>query len=88
MNAQAELFANGAVNICYGAGRIGNNFGFAAGIEGGGENDPYWTEGRVAYPLPEPYFNSEGITRQWPANKCYCFNPSEMDLQSPPASSN
>jgi hypothetical protein len=82
VNAQAELFANGAVNICYGEGTIGNNYyGFVARIEGGGGSDLYWTEGCDAYyPLPGLYFNNESITTgQWPANRCYCFNLAEMN---------
>jgi hypothetical protein len=76
VNAQAELFANGAVNICYGQGDIAGKR-FAAGIEGG-VNDPYWTEGAVQYPLPDDqFFSSDGITVIWPTNTCYCFTPGE-----------
>jgi hypothetical protein len=77
VNAQAELFANGAVNICYGEGNTAGN-SFAAGIEGGGRNDPYWSGDAVAIPLPDDeHFNSNGITSSWPTNKCYCFTPAQ-----------
>ena len=92
VNVQAELFANGAVNICYGDGNMpdgntdGNTFrpghDFAAGIEGGGANDAYWTGGRVAYPLRRYPFNAFGITYVWPANKCYCFTPGDGFAES------
>jgi hypothetical protein len=75
-NAQAELFADGAVNICYGSGTTAADFnnGFAAGIEGG-TNDPYWHGGAVAIPLNDQYFKSQGITSSWPTSECYCFTP-------------
>ena len=76
MNAQAELFANSAVNICYGEGDMAEQV-FAAGIEGGGVNDPYWNGGDVAIPLSDDeFFDSDGITSSWPTNKCYYFTPS------------
>ena len=81
VNVQAELFANGAVNICYGEGGIGVNT-FAAGIEGGGVNDPYWDRDAVAYPVLGLPFNSVGITSQWPTNTCYCFTPGEAFIQA------
>ena len=82
VNAQAELFANGAVNICYGTGNIAYGT-FPAGIEGGGVNDAYWTEGAVAYPLPGSPFNSTtGKTSEWPTNKCYCFTPGDGFAES------
>ena len=52
VNAQAESFANGAVNICYGEGSVDGNNMFIAGIEGGGDNDPSSTGEAVAYTLP------------------------------------
>jgi hypothetical protein len=82
-NAQAELFENGAVNICYGEGDNAGN-SFAAGMEGGGPNDPYWNRDAVALPLGDEHFNSDGITTSWPTNKCYCYNP--VKLPPPPPS--
>ena len=73
VNAQAELFANDAVNICYGEGDMAGHV-FAAGTEGGGVNDPYWNGGDVAIPISDDeYFDSDGITSSWPTNKCYCY---------------
>jgi hypothetical protein len=75
VNAQAELFANGAVNICYGEGNMGGQR-FSAGIEGGGGSDPYWNGDAVVLPLSDDeHFNSDGITSSWPTNKCYSFTP-------------
>jgi hypothetical protein len=78
VNAQAELFANGAVNICYGEGNIPDGESFAAGIEGGGDLVPYFKGDAVAIPLSDDdYFDATtGIADYiWPMNKCYCFAP-------------
>ena len=86
INAQAHLFADGRVNICYGTGRIDYSGGdddcfsdsIAAGIEGGENDDVYaGSEGAVVAPLPGNPFNSRGVATVWPtANSCYCFSPS------------
>ena len=78
VNAQAHLFADGRVNICFGNGYITSGNRFAAGLEGG-ENDNVYggSEGAIAAPLPGSPFDSVGSTTVFPpAGKCYCFSPS------------
>jgi len=78
LNAQAHLFADGRVNICFGNGNITPGNKIAAGLEGG-ENDNVYggSEGAIAAPLPGSPFNSVGSTTVFPPEaKCYCFSPS------------
>ena len=78
VNAQAHLFADGRVNICFGNGYITSDRVIAAGLEGG-ENDNVYggSEGAIAAPLPGSPFDSVGSTTVFPpAGKCYCFSPS------------
>ena len=78
VNAQAHLFADGRVNICFGNGSITSGNVMAAGLEGG-ENDNVYggSEGAIAAPLPGSPFDSVGSTTVFPpAGKCYCFSPS------------
>ena len=83
INAQAHIFANGRVNICFGSGSIPPTTSdipnkIASGLEGG-ENDLVYggSEGAIAAPLPGIPFDSDGLALVWPtANSCYCFSPS------------
>ena len=78
VHAQAHLFANGRVNICFGNGSITSGNLFAAGLEGG-ENDNVYggSEGAIAAPLTGSPFDSVGSTAVFPpSGKCYCFSPS------------
>ena len=77
VNAQARLFADGRVNICYGAGNIPGGEEIMAGLNGGGEFDEIYEGESVLAPLPGSPFDAQGIATDWPTvNSCYCFSPS------------
>ena len=78
VNAQAHLFADGRVNICYGGtGRIPDGDKIMAGLNGGGEEDEIYEGESVLAPLPGSPFDAQGIATDWPTvNSCYCFSPS------------
>jgi hypothetical protein len=66
VNAQVTIFPDGQVNLCYGTGNTAGN-SFAAGLEDKALG--------LAYAVSDPSsgFNVDGVTNQWPANKCFCF---------------
>ncbi|KAL3932836.1 MAG: hypothetical protein SGARI_003857, partial [Bacillariaceae sp.] len=66
VNAQVTLFKNGNVFFCWGEGNLESN-SFAAGLEDDGFS--------LAYPVPLPGFDSQGITDTFPSNQCACFYP-------------
>lgn len=75
VNAQAELFSDGRVTICYGPGSISGSNKMSAGIEGG-ENDNIYSETQVVSPLHGAPFDENGIATTWPTTgQCYCFFP-------------
>jgi len=77
-SAQAQIFSDGQVSICYGNEDTDIVPLFAAGIEGGAFDGLFPNGPKVAYTLPgEPWNNSTGMTDEWPSNLCYCFNPIE-----------
>ena len=67
VNAQATLFSNGEVHICWGTGNtIGNSL--AAGIQGPDSNDVF-----PAVTFPTNVFSPIGIVSTYPTNLCACF---------------
>ena len=76
-NAQAELFKDGSVQLCYGEGRLyyddscGATREMTAGIEAG-VNDPLFPNGPA---LNYPLFGKKGLTKRWPGGECFCFDP-------------
>jgi len=78
-SAQAQIFSDGQVSICYGNEDTDILSSFAAGIEGGAYDALFPNGPKVAYTLPgEPWNNSTGMTNEWPSKLCYCFNPIEQ----------
>lgn len=65
----------------YGDYSIGQTF--AAGIEGGVNDDLFPIGPSVAYPLPGALFDSNGIASTWPTDRCYCFDPVTQDWTAP-----
>ena len=76
ISAQAQIFADGSVNICFGAGGIINPYdSMASGIEAG-VNDKVYDGPPVKAPLPRYPFDADGVAREWPSEgSCYCFDP-------------
>ena len=81
VNAQAELFANGAVSICFGDGEMGSDGDdlIVSGIEGGGSNDEIFSGPEVVSPLPGLPFDDVGKSIEYPPSRCYCFDPDTME---------
>jgi hypothetical protein len=81
VNAQAELFANGAVRICFGDGEMGSGGGelIISGIEGGGFLDEIFSGPEVVSPLPGHPFDDDGKSTEYPPSRCYCFDPDTME---------
>jgi hypothetical protein len=82
VNAQAELFANGAVRICFGDGEMGSGSDelIISGIEGGGsEDDEIFSGPEVVSPLPGLPFDDGGKSTEYPPSRCYCFDPDTME---------
>ena len=82
VNAQAELFANGAVRICFGDGEMGSGSDelIISGIEGGGsEDDEIFSGPEVVSPLPGLPFDDGGKSTEYPPSRCYCFDPETME---------
>ena len=75
ISVQAQIFADGSVNICFGAGGIGPGDSMASGIEAG-VNDKVYDGPPVKAPLPGYPFDADGVAREWPSEgSCYCFDP-------------
>ncbi len=83
VNAQAQLFADGRVVICYGESLYGTTAGtssctsaIVSGIEGG-INDPTYPSGpAVEYTVPDAVFGaSSGAATVWPSEGCYLYSP-------------
>ncbi len=83
VNAQAQLFADGRVVICFGESPFGTTVtsscvnNIVSGIEGG-VNDPTYPSGpAVEYNVPDVVFDaSSGAATIWPdSGKCYLFEP-------------
>ena len=82
VNVQATLSSDGSVSICFGVGDNVNN-ALASGIEGG-ENDELFPNGpAVVSPLPGFPFDSDGISFEWPSDRCYCFDPDTYVWEAP-----
>ena len=75
VNGQVTLYIDGRVTMCWGNGIIPDSDSLAAGLED--DNLGY------AFPAvifdgkgtPTNIFDSEGITDEYPANKCACYYP-------------
>ncbi len=77
-NAQAQLFADGRVTVCFGESSFASNpcaMSLVSGIEGG-VNDPSFPNGPiVGYTIPDIPFNIHGRSYKWPEPGCYLFVP-------------
>ena len=68
VNAQATLFSDGEVHICWGTGEtLGNNL--AVGVQGpDARNDAF-----PAITFPTNVFTPDGIVSAYPTNLCACY---------------
>ena len=64
VNAQVELFDDGAINLCWGIGDMALNTA-AVGMEDDSVS--------LAFPATGAPFGANGITSTYPTNQCRCF---------------